>query len=315
MEKDYFRLFSKEKRGRARCSCLQTSNMFPAKRAIDHRPSIIDHSIKPPHEDPPLAHHCSKQTMAPSTKRSDKDWLASLARQATTSDIASSSSNKKAKGKSSSVVKPSIRSKAERIQHRQEKKAKREERKQKADEEKRARLAKKKETKQQGRNDVSVSSKRVHLKAKDKSLQKGMTPSSKKALTKLSSTITSTISSIPQPSRYNRDLINGLPPPPKGKATKQSTINSQSTELQPRNRDYNGQGLARPSLYLPLNDATFIPRLEEEFAEHIPGFFGKSKVNAVKKQRGEDMLWKKRLEEKQRENSGGTKKKKKVDMI
>ena len=193
-----------------------------------------------------------------------------------------------------------------------EKKAKREERKHKADQEKRARLEK--ETVQLGRNDPPVSSRHTHINAKEKSLQKGMTPSSKRALTKLSSTIISTVTSIPQHSRYNRDLINGLPPPPKGKATKQSTINSQSTELQPRNRDYNGQGLARPSLYLPLNDATFIPRLEEEFAEHIPGFFGKSKVNSVKKQRGEDMLWKKRLEEKQRENSGSAKKKK-IDMI
>jgi hypothetical protein len=66
---------------------------------------------------------------------------------------------------------------------------------------------------------------------------------------------------------------------------------------------------------LPLNDATFIPRLEEEFAEHIPGFFGKAKTAAVKKQKEGEMLWRKRLEEKQKEESGGKKKKRKIDMI
>ena len=68
--------------------------------------------------------------------------------------------------------------------------------------------------------------------------------------------------------------------------------------------------------YYPIiNDAEpTIPLLEEEFAEHIPGFFGKSKTASVKKQKGEEMLWKQRLEEKQNEEAavGGKKKKRRV---
>jgi hypothetical protein len=254
--------------------------------------------------------------MAPSTKRTD-EWLASLARQATSVDT-TVAHKKKANKKGGDGAKPSVRTKAERIQHRQEKKAKREEKKQRLHVEKQARLAQKKGTKQSRDRELSVASRHKTTSiAKDKSLHKGMTPSSKNALVKLSTNIKSTVASIPQskPRFKNQDLINGLPPPPKGKATKQSTINPNSVELQPRNRDYNGQGLARPSLYLPLNDATFIPRLEEEFAEHIPGFFGKAKTAAVKKQKEGEMLWRKRLEEKQKEESGGKKKKRKIDMI
>ena len=248
--------------------------------------------------------------MAPS---SNDDWLNSLARQATTSDTARSAGKKKAKRKGCGNDElPSItsRTKAERIKHRQEKKAKRQERKQRFDEERQARQAKKK-SKQQ--NSISND-----LTTTPGTSRKGLAPSSKKALVKLSNTFRSISSQQPPiKGRHKQDLINGVPPPPKGKATKQSTINPTSSELQPRTRDYNGQGLARPSLYLPLNDAAFIPRLEEEFAEHIPGFFGKSKTASVKKQKGEEMLWKQRLEEKQNEAAavGGKKKKRRVDMI
>lgn len=246
--------------------------------------------------------------MAPSTN--NDDWLNSLARQATTSDTTRSAGKKKAKRKGcgndefSSIA---YRTKAERIQHRQEKKTKRLERKHKVDEERHARQAKNKSKRQN----------RIGLTSTPVTSRKGLAPSSKKALVKLSNTFRSISSQQPPfKSRHKQDLINGLPPPPKGKATKQSTINPTSSELQPRTRDYNGQGLARPSLYLPLNDAAFVPRLEEEFAEHIPGFFGKSKTASVKKQKGEEMLWKQRLEEKQKEAVVGVKKKKRrVDMI
>jgi len=70
---------------------------------------------------------------------------------------------------------------------------------------------------------------------------------------------------------------------------KQPKLNSQ--KLQPRKNDYNGLGLARPSLYLPLDDPSFKPKLEEEFGEHVAGFFGKQRSKAVKKQK--TMLWQK----------------------
>jgi hypothetical protein len=65
-----------------------------------------------------------------------------------------------------------------------------------------------------------------------------------------------------------------------------------SSTLQPRSCDYGGIGLARPSLYLSFNDPSFIPKLEEEFHEHIDGFFGKVKTKAMKNQLNKDMLWK-----------------------
>lgn len=61
--------------------------------------------------------------------------------------------------------------------------------------------------------------------------------------------------------------------------------------IQPRHRDYSGIGLARPSLYLELTDPALIPKLEEEFAEHITGFYGKQRTKAVKKQQAGTMLW------------------------
>ena len=68
--------------------------------------------------------------------------------------------------------------------------------------------------------------------------------------------------------------------------------------IQPRNRDYGGIGLARPSMFLPLNDPSFIPKLEQEFAEHVPGFFGKQRTKAMKKQKDSGMLWRKLSDQK-----------------
>ena len=69
--------------------------------------------------------------------------------------------------------------------------------------------------------------------------------------------------------------------------------------VQPRACDYGGIGLARSSLFLSFDDPSWVPKLEEEFLEHIPGFFGKQRTKAMKKQRNANMLWKRLLEEKQ----------------
>ena len=63
--------------------------------------------------------------------------------------------------------------------------------------------------------------------------------------------------------------------------------------IQPRHCDYGGIGLARPSLFLALDDPAFFPRLEQEFQEHIPGFFGRTKAmkNNGNRQRHSKMLW------------------------
>lgn len=78
------------------------------------------------------------------------------------------------------------------------------------------------------------------------------------------------------------------PPKPKAKNRKK---NWAEVNIQPRNRDYGGIGLARPSMFLELDDPSFFPKLEVEFAEHIPGFFGKQRTKAMKKQQSGKMLW------------------------
>ena len=171
---------------------------------------------------------------------------------------------------------------------------------------------------------------------KRKAKRGGMTEFSKRALVKLCNNIESTVaqyddtslsSSTHQGKKHkstdqNDDniskqqlIINGVPADPKGKATKSSTLRPDSKELQPRIRDYNGQGLVRPSLFLPLNDPSFVPKLELEFAEHIPGFFGKAKTKAAKKQADENMLWKRCLKAKEEEEGGSGKKKKKKNRV
>ena len=74
----------------------------------------------------------------------------------------------------------------------------------------------------------------------------------------------------------------------------------------PRKKDYGGLGLARPSLLIDLRDVSFIPKLEEEFAEHVPGFFGKQRTKAMKKQLDGNMLWR-RLADKRKGNKFGCK--------
>jgi len=74
----------------------------------------------------------------------------------------------------------------------------------------------------------------------------------------------------------------------KGKAT---VGGAKLTNIQPSKSSYGGLGLARPSLLLTLRDDSFIPKLEQEFTEHIPGFFGKQRTKTMKKQLDGKMLW------------------------
>ena len=80
--------------------------------------------------------------------------------------------------------------------------------------------------------------------------------------------------------------------------------------------------MARPSMWIDLQDPSSLPKLREEFAEHIPGFFGKQRTKAMKKQLDGDMLWRQMLQKKREGdgdgNGGGKnpnkKKKKKREM-
>ncbi len=88
---------------------------------------------------------------------------------------------------------------------------------------------------------------------------------------------------------------------PEKKIMGKATTGQQLTHeiVQPRKNDYGGLGLARPSLLLNLRDISFVPKLEEEFAEHVPGFFGKQRTKAMKRQLDGDMLWRRLQKQKQ----------------
>lgn len=73
--------------------------------------------------------------------------------------------------------------------------------------------------------------------------------------------------------------------------------------IQPRPSDYSGIGLARKSLYIPFQDPSHFAKLEQEFKEHIPGFFGKQRTKAMKKQLDGNMLWRKLASEKEQGKS------------
>ncbi len=94
---------------------------------------------------------------------------------------------------------------------------------------------------------------------------------------------------------------------PEKKIMGKATAGQQLTHeiIQPRKNDYGGLGLARPSLLLNLRDVSFVPKLEEEFAEHVPGFFGKQRTKAMKRQLDGDMLWRRLQKEKKGGGKGG----------
>ena len=79
-----------------------------------------------------------------------------------------------------------------------------------------------------------------------------------------------------------------LPPSARKKKAVKMSDESGCKILQPRPADYNGQGVARPSLYLDYMSPDFSPRFFSQFGEHVPGFFGKVKTGAMKKQRARE---------------------------
>lgn len=83
-----------------------------------------------------------------------------------------------------------------------------------------------------------------------------------------------------------------------GKAPSAS-VSKRKLNLQPRRSDYGGIGLARESVYIALNENGWRKKLCKKFIEHIPGFFGKQRTKAMKKQTSGDMLWRQRLAMKQ----------------
>lgn len=279
--------------------------------------------------------------MAPiTTNERDGDWLASLARQSTSADNSNRPNNTSkrkrkrggggggadnATGRGDNGATADLPlTKAERIERRERKRAQREERRRSAEEARRNRLARKRQ--RQGTRGPGVDAAARTPSSRDPKSRAGrssrrgnnMTPASERALARLSTDLGSTVSrhvrSASAPAKRHRKnsrppedvpTINGVPATePKGKATRRATLRHDSKELQPRKRDYNGQGLVRPTLYLPLDDPSFVPKLELEFAEHVPGFFGRAKTKAAKKQSDGNMLWKRCLRAKEAGKAG-----------
>jgi len=60
------------------------------------------------------------------------------------------------------------------------------------------------------------------------------------------------------------------------------------------------------SMYIEFLDPSYYPKLEEEFREHIPGFFGKQRTKAMKRQTDGNMLWR-RLADDKKKNSNNKK--------
>ena len=73
--------------------------------------------------------------------------------------------------------------------------------------------------------------------------------------------------------------------------TKKKRKKWDTDNIQPRPKDYGGLGLALPSLFLSYENPAFERLLEDEFQEHIDGFFGKQRTKAMKKQLDGKMLW------------------------
>jgi len=261
------------------------------------------------------------------------DWLASLARQCTSAERKSSSNFSGSVGSVNNKSNNSnnFLTKAERIERRDQKRSQREGRKRLAEEARQQRIARKRQKTKHGSEIVRAKSSSGGGNGATPKSRGVITSTTKQAISRLSASLEYTLSShhvhqktsisllptirqkkdknksSPSTSPSPSNIINGLPAELSGKATKRSTLRPDSKELQPRTRDYNGQGLVRPSLYLPFNDPSFVPKLELEFHEHVPGFFGKAKKKASKKD--EDMmLWKKCLKAKVKgAGVGGTK--------
>ncbi len=241
-------------------------------------------------------------------KSTDEDWVASLAAKAS------------AEGTSRTGSAAVASSKAAAIERRLEKKRRRNDRLIAKSKEKEARrmareagLESRKKLRQE-RHDVQSSSGGKGAPVREMAAGKSrhdVHRHQSQCLSKLSAEVKRTAEGWNDRNRP-RPYVDPSADPKKGKATKQKKY--ESSNVQPRDRDYGGLGLARPSQFLPLLDPSFIPKFEAEFEEHIPGFFGKQRTKAMKKQLDGGLLWRRlRLQKKKGGAVGRGEKKKGED--
>ena len=207
----------------------------------------------------------SKKALPPKTNNEMNDWIASLAKQSTASSDGTANQS-------------TVPSKAERIQKRAAKKARRQQR-------------------QEERKKPAASTDRV---ANAKPLPRKRVAdheASKRRLKRLAQFLMEVRKAHPKIERQRLYV----PDQEESRIKRNRPLNE--INIQPRPSDYSGSGLARKSLYLPFQDPSHIPKLEEEFKEHIPGFFGKQRTKAMKRQLDGDMLWRKLADQKQKGGS------------
>lgn len=210
------------------------------------------------------------------SKNDGVDWIAALAKEASTS--ASSS-------KPGTKSNAQILTKSQRIEKRNAKKRRREERKG---------LTSAASSEDGDHPRVIASNARNRRAERDPEALKAL---SEDHMDRLSQIMHDTVERINDGKSYKeRRFLKPFVPAKKGKATKNQQLSDDL--IQPRKKDYGGLGLARPSLLIDLRDVSFIPKLEEEFAEHVAGFFGKQRTKAMKKQLDGNMLWRRLADKK-----------------
>jgi len=213
------------------------------------------------------------------------DWISALAKESSTTD----NNNNKNNASSSTHHVQKILSKQERIEKRNAKKRRREERKE---------LEEPKDKELANINKTNQNERMQFLTLEEERLR------AEQSMNRVSDLMQESVGRINEGKSHKEKKFAKpyVPSQERGKATAGRQLSDDV--IQPRNKDYGGLGLARPSLLLDLRDISFIPKLEEEFAEHIPGFFGKQRTKAMKKQLDGDMLWR-RLAHKGKGNKKG----------
>lgn len=224
----------------------------------------------------------SKRQRTQQEEDSSSDWIAALAKKSATSEAAAAHV---------------VPSKAQRIEKRNAKKRRRQERKPASFNNKNA--ASIQNTNGNNEQEYEKSGKRMNRRS-EASLH-NLARELEHRVSSLRQGTSSLSSSSRNSTRlYQKQVVK------KGKATAGNRLTDGM--VQPRRRDYGGLGLARPTIYIELRDPSFVPKLEEEFGEHVPGFFGKQKTKAMKKQLDGNMLWRQLAEKRANDVKLGGKK-------
>ena len=227
-----------------------------------------------------------KSNKKPIPKKEMSDWVAALAKQVSTTTAATNTTT----DKTNTAIPAAIKSKKERIEHRNAKKRRREEKRKLLNNGNSKRVDeipennKSDKKMREGGGQTSSYHRDAQLHEKLVQLHQVEQEQSGVLLEQLSTSIEGIVHRI-HPSESddsdNEEETEDKPRKKKKKRyikpfiSKESTIQGKAVSgqklntdiIQPRKRDYSGLGFVRPSLYIDLRDESFLPRFEHEFAE------------------------------------------------